>query len=219
MPTETKNSTANASRNGSDSWAARWLSGDSLRITPAKNAPSAKEMPNRLTAPNATPSAIASTASRNSSREPECAVQCSIHGMTRRPTKYITADERDELADGDAEGERKPLQVRGAASAPFPWPKAAAMPGSRTSASTVAKSSTISQPTATLPLSESMSRRSCKSAQQHHRARHAERETEDEAGAERPAERHAETGAEQRRDCDLRDARRAPRRGGPKAGR
>jgi hypothetical protein len=36
MPTDTKNSTANASRNGSDSSAARWLSADSLRIIPAK---------------------------------------------------------------------------------------------------------------------------------------------------------------------------------------
>ena len=70
IPTETKNRTANASRSGRVSWAALWLSCDSARIMPAKKAPSANEMPNSSDAPNATPSAIASTASRNSSRDP-----------------------------------------------------------------------------------------------------------------------------------------------------
>ncbi len=70
MPTETKNSTAKASRNGSDSSAARWLWGDSLRIIPAKKAPSAIDTPNSSAAANATPSASESTARRNSSREP-----------------------------------------------------------------------------------------------------------------------------------------------------
>ena len=46
MPTETKNSTAKASRNGSDSVAACWLNCDSLSIMPAKKAPSASETPN-----------------------------------------------------------------------------------------------------------------------------------------------------------------------------
>ena len=46
MPTETKNSTAKASRKGSDSVAACWLSADSLKIMPAKKAPSASETPN-----------------------------------------------------------------------------------------------------------------------------------------------------------------------------
>ena len=53
--------------------AARWLSSDSLRIMPAKKAPSANDTPNSFAAPKATPSAIASTARRNSSREPVCA--------------------------------------------------------------------------------------------------------------------------------------------------
>ena len=70
MPTETKNSTAKASRSGSVSLAARWLSSDSLMIMPAKKAPSANETSNSSAAPKAQPSAIASTASRNSSREP-----------------------------------------------------------------------------------------------------------------------------------------------------
>ncbi len=73
MPTETKNSTAKASRSGSVSCAARWLSSDSLRIMPAKNAPSAKETSNSMAAPKATPSAMASTDKRNSSRDPVCA--------------------------------------------------------------------------------------------------------------------------------------------------
>ena len=51
MPTETKNSTAKASRSGSVSCAARWLSVDSLRIMPAKNAPSANDTSNRVAAP------------------------------------------------------------------------------------------------------------------------------------------------------------------------
>ena len=54
--------------------AARWLSGDSRSIIPAKKAPSASETPNSLVAPNAMQSAIASTVSRNSSREPVCAM-------------------------------------------------------------------------------------------------------------------------------------------------
>ena len=74
MPTETKNSTAKASRSGNVSSAARWLSWDSLRIMPAKKAPSAKDTPNSLAAPKAKPSAIASTPSRNSSRDPVCAM-------------------------------------------------------------------------------------------------------------------------------------------------
>jgi hypothetical protein len=51
MPTETKNRTANASRKGSASCVALWLSGDSLMIMPAKKAPSAKDTPNRADAP------------------------------------------------------------------------------------------------------------------------------------------------------------------------
>jgi hypothetical protein len=45
MPTDTKNRTEKASLSGSESSAARWLSGDSRMIMPEKNAPSAKETP------------------------------------------------------------------------------------------------------------------------------------------------------------------------------
>ena len=43
MPTDTKNSTENASRSGSDSCAARWLNSDSRMTEPAKKAPNANE--------------------------------------------------------------------------------------------------------------------------------------------------------------------------------
>ena len=59
MPTETKNSTAKASRSGSASSVACWLSVLSPMTTPAKKAPSANETPNSLAAPNATPIASA----------------------------------------------------------------------------------------------------------------------------------------------------------------
>ncbi len=91
MPTETKNSTAKASRSGSESLAALWLSSDSLSIIPAKKAPSAKDTPNSAAAPKATPSAMASTDSVNSSREPVPAMRSRIHGITRRPTISISA--------------------------------------------------------------------------------------------------------------------------------
>jgi hypothetical protein len=64
MPTETKNSTAKASRSGSVSCAASCDSSDSLSTMPAKNAPSAKLTPNSAAEPKATPSAIDSTVSR-----------------------------------------------------------------------------------------------------------------------------------------------------------
>jgi hypothetical protein len=51
MPTETKNSTENASRSGSDSVAARWLNSDSRITMPAKKAPSANETLNSCAAP------------------------------------------------------------------------------------------------------------------------------------------------------------------------
>ncbi len=59
MPTETKNSTAKASRNGSASSVARWLRSLSPITMPAKKAPSANDTSKVLAAPKATPSAIA----------------------------------------------------------------------------------------------------------------------------------------------------------------
>ena len=51
MPTETKNSTANASCSGSESAAAWWLRSDSLSTMPAKKAPSANDTPNSSAEP------------------------------------------------------------------------------------------------------------------------------------------------------------------------
>ena len=51
MPTDTKNSTENASRSGSDSCAARWLRADSRITVPAKKAPKANETLNSAEAP------------------------------------------------------------------------------------------------------------------------------------------------------------------------
>ena len=51
MPTDTKKSTAKASRSGSDSSAARCENSDSRITMPAKKAPSAKETPNSAAEP------------------------------------------------------------------------------------------------------------------------------------------------------------------------
>ena len=59
MPTETKNSTAKASRSGIASSVACWLSVLSPITMPAKKAPSANDTSNIFAAPNATPSAMA----------------------------------------------------------------------------------------------------------------------------------------------------------------
>ena len=51
IPTDTKNNTANASLSGSESLPAWWASSDSERMTPAKNAPSANDTPNKAAEP------------------------------------------------------------------------------------------------------------------------------------------------------------------------
>ena len=86
MPTETKNSTANASLRGRDSSAARWLNSDSRIIMPAKKAPRAKDTSKSFAAPNATPIAMATTDKVNSSREPDLATSHNVFGKTRLPT-------------------------------------------------------------------------------------------------------------------------------------
>src|SRR6478735_6945043 len=69
MPTDTKNSTANASRIGSASDAARRLYSDRPTTMPARNAPRAIETLKTSADPTAMPSASTSTVSVNSSRE------------------------------------------------------------------------------------------------------------------------------------------------------
>ena len=69
MPTETKNSTAKASRIGSASEAARRLKSDRPTTMPARNAPSAIETLKISDDPTAMPRAMTSTVSVNSSRD------------------------------------------------------------------------------------------------------------------------------------------------------
>ena len=145
MPTETKNSTANASRSGSVSWAARWLSSDSFSTIPAKKAPSAKETSNSSTAPKAIPSASARTERVNSSREPVAALRERIHGTRRRPTSIMMAMNATTLPIVMA------ISIASEARPMFSFSIMPATAGSRTSVSTMTRSSTISQPMAICP--------------------------------------------------------------------
>ena len=142
IPTETKNSTANASRSGSVSWAARWLSSDSFSTIPAKKAPSAKETSKNSTAPKAIPSANANTARVNSSREPVAALFARIHGTTRRPTTIISTINATTLPMVST---RSHASIETLA---LPCSSIPAMAGSRTRVNTMTRSSTISQPMA-----------------------------------------------------------------------
>src|SRR3989344_4606576 len=154
MPTETKNSTAKASRSGSDSSAARWANSDSRIIMPAKNAPSANDTSNSLAAPKATPTAAATTHSVNSSREPVEATHHSMRGNTRRPMISMVATKASTLAS--VQPTVSTISCGVWASVP-PW-LAASKPentGSSTSTSTMNRSSTTSQPTAMRPLAVS----------------------------------------------------------------
>ena len=82
MPTETKNSTANASRIGMASMAARAAKSVRPTASPARNAPSSMETPKIPAAPTAMPTARTSTASVNSSRERVRSIFSSAQGTT-----------------------------------------------------------------------------------------------------------------------------------------
>src|SRR3990167_4446062 len=153
MPTETKNSTAKASRKGSDSAAARWLSADSRIIMPAKNAPSANETSNSLAAPNATPTAAATTLSVNSSCEPVRATIHRIFGKTRRPTTSIKRMKAATLASVMPTESQMPVNPASAvAEGLVSGDNTPASAGNNTSTSTMTRSSTTNQPTAIWPL-------------------------------------------------------------------
>ena len=145
IPTETKNSTANASRSGRVSCAARWLSSDSFSTIPAKKAPSAKETSNSSTAPKAIPSASARTERVKSSREPVAALRAIIHGTRRRPTTIIIAMNATTLPIV------MPISSDSDARPTLPFSSIPATAGSRTSVNTITRSSTISQPIAICP--------------------------------------------------------------------
>ena len=91
MPTETKNSTAKASRIGSASAAARRLNSERPTTMPARNAPSAIDTPNSMADPTAMPRASTSTVSVNSSRERVPATRSSSQGMAWPPTRNVKA--------------------------------------------------------------------------------------------------------------------------------
>ncbi len=154
MPTDTKNSTAKASRSGSVSRAARWLSSDSFSTMPAKKAPRAKETSKNSTAPKAIPSASASTDRVKSSREPVAALFARIHGITRRPTTIISTIKAATLPMVSSRSHASRVGLA------LPCSSMPAMAGSSTSVSTITRSSTISQPIAIWPRWLSISCRS-----------------------------------------------------------
>jgi hypothetical protein len=112
---------------------------------PTKKAPSAKEMPNSLADPNATPSASASTASVNSSREPVPATRSSRGMIARRPSTKVATTNTATLPKVSATAPSAPAE------SPSALPVALANTGSSTNASTINRSSTISQPIAIFP--------------------------------------------------------------------
>jgi hypothetical protein len=114
---------------------------------PAKNAPRANETPNSMVAPYAMLTAAATTHSVNSSRDPTFCTCHRIHGKRRRPTTSISAT-KPPTCSSVIPSERH----SDAAPSPAPPFSQPASGGSRTSTSTIARSSTTSQPTATRPL-------------------------------------------------------------------
>ena len=165
IPTETKNKTAKASRKGSVSSVALWLSSELLIIIPAKNAPSAIETPKRCAEKNATPNAIARTLKRKSSLEPDCAEIFNNQGITRRPMTKVTMINRTTFAIVKRIVPKRPncshCASGSASPATFP-PNEVDRAGMSTSARTIARSSTISHPTAMRPRSVSIKLRSCR---------------------------------------------------------
>ncbi|MNX57446.1 hypothetical protein D3C86_882630 [compost metagenome] len=151
MPTDTKNSTAKASRSGSDSCAARWLNCDSRITMPAKKAPSANDTPNSAAEAKAMLTAAATTHSVNSSREPVRVTCQRIHGNTRRPTTSISTTKPPTCSSVRP----SVCQTGSPLVSTLVLPSAPASGGSSTSTSTIARSSTTSQPTAMRPVKES----------------------------------------------------------------
>ena len=95
MPTETKNSTAKASRSGSVSFAACWLSGLSLRIMPAKKAPSAKRDAEQL-------GRAEGDAERDGEHaEAEQFARAGVRDIVQHPRDEPAADDQHERDEGD----------------------------------------------------------------------------------------------------------------------
>ena len=141
MPTETKNSTAKASRMGSASEAARRLNSDRPTTMPARNAPSAIDTLNTSEAPTAMPSARTSTVEREQLARVRPRDLVEQAGITRAPTSTVNATRAPTFSTVSSNAQAS--EVSRAAG-----PNSA---GSSTSTSTVNRSSTTSQPTAMCP--------------------------------------------------------------------
>jgi hypothetical protein len=112
---------------------------------PARKAPSAIDTPNTKAAPVATARARASTVKVNSSLDRRRATATSIRGTNRAPARNTTATSAASL----------PIARRTAKARLRPPPAVPAIAGMTTSTTTVSRSSTMSQPTATWPDGES----------------------------------------------------------------
>ena len=151
MPTATKNKMAKISRRGRVSSSARWLKSESLTTIPAKKAPSAMETPKILYAPKAIETAAATTVKVNSSREPRRATNCMIIGTRRFPMISIKAMKPTTLSKVMPKVSQMLSSALPVRASP---PSSTAVAGKSTSTKTMTRSSTKSQPTAILPLTE-----------------------------------------------------------------
>ena len=106
---------------------------------PATNAPSASDTPKKCADASAVPTAIVSATRTNSSRDRVCTTRPRIARHHARADEHHQRDEQDGQADRDAGRDQGP-DVDGAAST-----------GSSTRMATISRSSTTSQPIATLP--------------------------------------------------------------------
>lgn len=142
MPTDAKKMMEKRSWKGIASAATRCESFEVPTTTPARKAPSATERSNSTDAAMAVPSAMTTTASWNSSRGQRRAILASSHGRTRDPTASMRATKATVLTRASA---MPPASWAGVVS---PGPNTT---GSTTRITTVARSSTISQPVAMRP--------------------------------------------------------------------
>ena len=110
IPTETKNNTAKASRNGSASAAAWLLTGLCATTMPARKAPSAIDAPKKKYAAAATAMENTSTVSVNNSRERSLATCTKSGGMIRAPAHNTSTASNVSLPSASAsEPHRVPL--------------------------------------------------------------------------------------------------------------
>ena len=191
MPTETKNSTAKASRIGSASVAARRLNSDRPTTMPARNAPRAIETPKSLADPTAMPSATTEHG------QGEQLPRAGRGHAVEQPGDEPPADEerqghqRGDLDHGEPEADGDP-----------PRPGSAAAEDGRQQhqhedGEQVFDDQPADRDVAGRRVQVAVVR---EDAHQHDRARHRDRQAEDDAGRPAPAEGDADQGAEQGRD-------------------